>query len=89
MCMYSVPHKELCLCCFLTVCDHLKTINLESFDVLLSNSLRRRQGKTQLSYASQRQRYKNYLHSASVVPNLCLSIDRRFSFLKNVSLFPK
>ena len=54
-----IPHKELWLCCFLTVSFHLKFINavLASFNVLVSRLLRRRQGKTgktRLYYAARR-----------------------------------
>ena len=44
MCTYSVPHKELCLCCDLTVCDPIKTI-LESFDVCFLTHLEEDKGK--------------------------------------------
>ena len=58
---------------------------LVSFNFLVSQLLRRRQGKTWLSYAAQRKSYKNYLSSTPVAPNLHLSIDERFSFLEKVN----
>ena len=79
-----IPHKELCLSCFLIVSSPMKAI-LVSFNFLVSQLLRRRQGKTWLSYAAQRKSYKNYLSSTPVAPNLHLSIDERFSFLEKVN----
>ena len=61
---------------------------LGSFDVLSSHLLRRRQGKTRLSYAARRKSSKTYLQSTPIAPKLRLSTDRRFSFLENVNLVP-
>ena len=52
----------------------------------MSQTRRRRQGKTRLYYADRRKSYKNYLYSTSIAPKLRLSIDRRASFLRNVNL---
>ena len=79
-----IPHKELCLSCFLILSSPMNAI-LVSFNVLVSQLLRRRQGKTRLSYAARRKSYKNYLSSTPIAPNLHLSIDQRFSFLEKVS----
>ena len=58
---------------------------LASFTVLVYQLLRRKQGKTQLSYAAQRKSYENYLSSTPIAPNLHLSIDQGFSFLEKVN----
>ena len=79
-----IPHKELCLSCFLILSSPMNAI-LVSFNVLVSQLLRRRQGKTQLSYAAQRKSYKNYLSSTPIAPNLHLNLDQRFSFLEKVN----
>ena len=79
-----IPHKELCLSCFLILSSPMNAI-LVSFNVLVSQLLRRRQGKTRLSYAARRKSYKNYLSSTPIAPNLHLSIDQRFSFLEKVN----
>ena len=55
---------------------------IASFNVLVSQLLRRRQGKTRLSYTTRRKSYKNYFSSTPIASNLHLSIDQRFSFLE-------
>ena len=82
-----IPHEKLCLCCFLTVSCPINAI-LASFNVLVSQLLRKIQGKTRPYYAARRKSYKNYLHSTPIAPKLRLSTARRFSFLENVSLVP-
>ena len=53
-----------------------------------SHLLRRRQGKTRLSFAARRKSSKTQLQSTPIAPKLRLSTDRRFSFLENVNLVP-
>ena len=48
---------------------------IASFNVLVSQLLRRRQGKTRLSYTTRRKSYKNYSSSTPIASNLHLSID--------------
>ena len=48
---------------------------LASFTVLVYQLLRRKQGKTWLSYAARRKSYENYFFSTPVASNLHLSID--------------
>ena len=79
-----ISHKELCLSCFLIVSSPMNAI-LVSFNVLVSQLLRRRQGKTRLSCAARRKSYKSYFSSTPIAPNLHLSIDQRFSFLEKVN----
>ena len=81
------PHHWFCLCCFLTVSCLINAM-LASFNILVSQLLRKIQGKTRPYYAARRKSYKNYLHSTSIAPKLRLSTERRFSFLQNVNLVP-
>ena len=76
-----IPHKKLCLCCFVTVSCPINAI-LASFNVLVSQLLRKIQGKTRPYYAARRKSYKNYLHSTPIAPKLRLSqqMTKGFSF---------
>ena len=82
-----IRHKKLCLCCFLTVSCPINAI-LASFNVLVSQLLRKIQGKTRLYYAARRKSYKNYLHSTPIAPKLRLSTESWFPFLENFNLVP-
>ena len=82
-----IRHKKLCLCCFLTVSCPINAI-LASFNVLVSQLLRKIQGKTRPYYAARRKSYKNYLHSTPIAPKLRLSTESWFSFLENFNLVP-
>ena len=82
-----IPHKKLCLCCFVTVSCPINAI-FASFNVLVSQLLRKIPGKNLTVLRCQKKNYKNYLHSTSIAPKLRLSRERGFSFLENVNLVP-
>ena len=54
---------------------------LASFNVLVSQVLRRRHEKTRLYYAARKKITKNFLHSTPIAPKVRLNMDRRFYFL--------
>ena len=66
-----IRHKKWCLCCFLTVSCPINAI-LPSFNVLVSQLLRKIKGRTRPYYAARRKSYKNYLNSTPISPKLLM-----------------
>ena len=85
--MYKNSYYSIFLCCFLTVSCPINAI-LASFNGLVSQLLRKIQGKTRLYYAARRKSYKNHVHSTRTAPKLYLSTESWFSFPEKISLVP-
>ena len=60
-----IPHKELSLCCFLTVSG-------------LTHGLPQTRVHTAAQRCPKKKSYKNYLYSTPIAPKLRLRLDRRF-----------
>ena len=76
-----IPHRELYLCCFLSVSCHKRSCSKLCFGFSTTKKTTRENSPV---LRCPKKSLRKFPHTTPIAPKLRLSIDRRFSFLENV-----